>query len=176
MSISNKLLHFPCSPLLLAGFMILSPIAAFGSGQLVLRCWPGRLVAKRNTPVYVHVALENVTFSPVQVTVWLNPIPAPGEPIHPLRMKCVDVKTRHTVRYTGIPGKVAMPKEEPVSIPEGCFIGATFDLSRVCQLPPGVYALKLWYDTSQLHQIIPINRNAWHSVTNSVTIKVTILR
>lgn len=134
-------------------------------------------MVKYNEPVYLHVALENPTYDSLWAYVLLTPVPGgPGEPLRPLKMRCVDLKTHRQVRYIGIPGRLAVFKEDPVEVPEGCFIGATVNLALSCRLPPGIYALRLWYDTTQIHRAVPISRRAWHGVTNSTTVTISVVR
>ena len=52
--------------------------SAADATRMALRCWPERSVVKYNTPVYIHVALENETYRPIWVTVGLFPDPAQG--------------------------------------------------------------------------------------------------
>lgn len=145
-------------------------------GPLKLRCLPRRLVTRNNWVARVRVSLENTIDRPVWVYLRLVPILAgPGNPLRTLKVQCRDAKTGRSARWLVPPGRMAQGREIPEEVLPHHSSGAVLNLTDYYRLPPGTYLLTQWYDTSQIGKAVPIDRRAWHGITNTTTTTVRVL-
>ncbi len=148
-----------------------------------LSIWPPQGIAHHSGPIYIQVALSNVTNRDRYTRLWFLPCPFGSHAaLNCLQIRCRNQITGKEVQYTWPPPGATVAdvqgKEKIMTykISPGKPVATAFDLRQFCVLPPGKYVLELQYDTRFLPLWIKPDKRAWHGATNRATVKIQVVK